>query len=360
MNESGPSATEKFVYLDFNGKIEKDVLDKQFFFSMANLHKPNPLVQVNDHLFKDNTEEGDAFNKKTRIKAKLLLKQTKVLNLKPVKVCPKKIEIKPEVKNITFNFKWDYKTLLDKLEDGTLGLHDIIFTTEAETAEKSNENILSNPGKVKDTKVPQKEEAKGHVTEMEVTDIPAKERDKEFPNKRKVQILEAEYEKLKVLAWRPTRRIAEEELIEECDPKYKAPYEFHNIEKQILKPCDAFKTEPVSNIDEATLSNCIDIDRCVFYSILSPSSDFPRKLTPEERKKVLRLDNFDNLSLSARYCVIKDQVELLEKSVGDMTEHELTVKDEFGRTPEETLEIYKTLKQTLRRRIEEIKYANLN
>ncbi|VEN45509.1 unnamed protein product [Callosobruchus maculatus] len=355
----------------------------------------------------DNTEEGDAFCKKACIKAKVILKQTKVLNLKPVKVCHKKIDTEPEVKKITFNFKWDYKTLLDKLEDGTLRLHDITMTTGAETDLKSNEsqsanktaikdddgNVLKDAAKGEDIQEPQNGKAKRHeVTEMEVTDIPDKESYKgiqmevtdipdkeghkgvqmevtdipdkegykEFQSNRKVQILEAEYEKLRVLAWRPTRREAEDELIQECDSQYKASYEYHNIERQILKPCDAFKTEPVSNIDEATWSNCVDIDRCVFYSILTPSSDFPRKLTPEEQKKVLRLENFDNLSLSARYCVIKEQVELLEKSFDKISDHELSVKDEFGRTPKETLEIYRKLKQTLRRRIEEIIYANLN
>nr|CAI5822272.1 unnamed protein product [Callosobruchus analis] len=387
-DDGSPPTTEKFVYLDFNGKIDDDVLNKEFFFSMANLHKQNPLVQVNDYLFKgtydyamgtnifldteENTEKGDAFCKKPPIKATVFLKQNKVLLLKPVKVCPKKIEITPEVKNLTFSFKWDYKTLLDKLEDGTLRLHETILTTEAEPDKKPGRCESANKtktkdhnereaGEVKEIQVQQEEEPKRHkVTAMEVTDIPDKQRKKEFQNKRQVQKLEAEYEKLKVLAWRPTRRIAEDELIEECDSKFQSSYEFQNIERQILKPCDAFKTEPVSNIDEETLSNCVDIDRCVLYSILSPSSDFPRILSPEERKKVLRLDNFDNLSLSARYCVIKEEVELLEKSIDTLPDHELTAKDEFGRTPKETLEIYRKLEQTLKRRIEEIKFSNLN
>ncbi|CAH1954682.1 unnamed protein product [Acanthoscelides obtectus] len=136
MDNNSSSGKEKYVYLDFNGKIDGDVLKKQFFFCMANLDKTNPLVQVNDFLFKgtydhaigtnlffdteDNTEVGDAFHKVASIKAKLIVKQTEVLNLKPVKVSPRKIELEHDLRSLTYNFEWDYKTLLDKLENGTL------------------------------------------------------------------------------------------------------------------------------------------------------------------------------------------------------------------------------------------------
>lgn len=46
------SNLNKYIYLDFNGKLSSDVFQNEVFFRIANLHKKNPLVQVNDTLFK--------------------------------------------------------------------------------------------------------------------------------------------------------------------------------------------------------------------------------------------------------------------------------------------------------------------
>lgn len=41
-----------YVYLDFNEKLASNIFANKMFFRIANLHKPNPLVQINDLLFK--------------------------------------------------------------------------------------------------------------------------------------------------------------------------------------------------------------------------------------------------------------------------------------------------------------------
>lgn len=123
-----------------------------------------------------------------------------------------------------------------------------------------------------------------------------------------------------------------------------------------MQPSEAFKTEQFLEINENTLPNCIDIDRCVLYGILKPST-ISHHLTESEKNAVLTIENFDNLSLSARYYVINEYVLKLEKYMKNLSEDQLQQKDEYARTPIETLEIYKKLRETLSRRITEIKFG---
>lgn len=119
---------------------------------------------------------------------------------------------------------------------------------------------------------------------------------------------------------------------------------------------DRFKLEGL-HIDEDTLSNCIDIDRCVLYGIIPPSSDFPRVLTKEEKKKLLTMENFDNLSVAGRYYVLQSLVNDLEEYVRSVSPQKLQEKDEYGRTVIRTLEIYKKLAESVRNHLQEIKYS---
>lgn len=41
-----------YVYLDFNEKLTSNIFASKLFLRVANLHKPNPLVQINDLIFK--------------------------------------------------------------------------------------------------------------------------------------------------------------------------------------------------------------------------------------------------------------------------------------------------------------------
>lgn len=41
-----------YIYLDFNEKLAPNIFTKRIFLRVANLHKPNPLIQLNDLLFK--------------------------------------------------------------------------------------------------------------------------------------------------------------------------------------------------------------------------------------------------------------------------------------------------------------------
>lgn len=99
---------------------------------------------------------------------------------------------------------------------------------------------------------------------------------------------------------------------------------------------------------------CIDINRCILYGLLKPSKASPRVLTLAERTAVLNLQNFDNLSLAARYYVINRLIVNMENQLAAMSEEQLKQKDEYERTLLDTLKIYKKLSSSLSKRLTEI------
>lgn len=368
-------AEEKaIIYLDFGGKLTSDTFDKDVFIRIANLHKKNPLVQVNDGVYKgtydyalgtnlffeankENPKQNDIFIKRSQIQYENTYTTAKIIDLQPVKVPPRKVQVSSD-KKLEFNLNWDYRRLLEKFSDGTLKLQDILKdgrkldeTDESEDGEEDEkmisleENDNQTNGKI-DENISDALEDEGGCSMVEATNVP-------------MDILE-DYQKLRQLAFRPVKMPAKQEKLQECDPKYRGAYEYHNLERQILQPCDYFRTEPVDDINEETLSNCVDIDRCILYGLIDKSVVNRKILTKEEKQTLLSLDNFDNLSLAGRYYVLKNHVDDLEDYLKNRTEDELSSRDAYGRTPVETLEVYRRLSEAVKKRIEEIKYSTLD
>ncbi|KAG5894082.1 hypothetical protein JTB14_003939 [Gonioctena quinquepunctata] len=333
---------ENLIYLDFNGKLPLDVLKKDVFIRIANLHKKDPFVQVNDSVYKgtldhamgtnlyfdtvlNSSRQIDNFDKKGSIKFDFISRNTKIINLKQVKVPPKKVKLPKEIKNIEFNLDVDYNTLLKKFADRTLGIEDIIvINAEVKSSHMEIEHEISTNEHVLDALVPS-------------------------------TILEEKYNKLQALARKPMRIETFPEIMEECDQKYKKSHEFDSLKRQIMKKNDYFREEPLlEEIESISSSKYVDIDRCVLYGILKKSSEYPRELTEEEKVAVLTLSNFDNLSLVARLYVLKNQVDNLERDLENKSKSELLIEDEFGRNPLETLEIYRRLRDALKKHLEDI------
>lgn len=124
-----------------------------------------------------------------------------------------------------------------------------------------------------------------------------------------------------------------------------------------MQPSDAFRTENFLEINEENITKCIDVSRCVLYQILKQSIRAYRTLDAKEKKSVFSLDNFDNLSLSARHYVISNVVAKLKKQLEHVSNENLQEVDEHGRTFLETLEIYQKLDDSLHKRIMGIKEA---
>ncbi|KAJ8968836.1 hypothetical protein NQ317_005304 [Molorchus minor] len=368
MEENNPNCStasgEKYAFLDFNGTLSSDVFDKEFYFRIANLHKNNPLVQVNDNVFKGVYDysvgtnlffeeiEGDlpppnAFEKQGPIYLRHILSEMKVINLKAVKIPQQRAVVSKEDTKFDLNLDWDYNELLEKLENGSLHIGDIVKTGSGTTVDMVEE----------DDQVIDSEVISSQMETYTNPPSPVEQEENVLENIVPVKMLELEYEKLSALARRPVKRAASPELVEKCDTQYEEAYEYHNIERQILQPSDAFRIEKVTEINESILNDCVDIDRCVLYGIIPPSTLFPRILSKKEKEKLLTLENFENLSLAARYFVLQNHVQDLENYVKTAPKDLLTEQDEFHRTPLQTLEIYKKLSHAVLNRLQEIKYS---
>lgn len=128
---------------------------------------------------------------------------------------------------------------------------------------------------------------------------------------------------------------------------------------QVLQPSDFFRNENFMEMIDESLVSHVDIDRCVLYGLLKTSNSIPKKLTAKEKNAVFTLENFDNLTLYARCYVISGIVEKLEKRLESMSDEELKNEDDFGRTPSETLDIYKKLKEILIKRVSVVQKLNV-
>nr|XP_023024909.1 uncharacterized protein LOC111512979 [Leptinotarsa decemlineata] len=366
---------DTYIYLDFNGKLPVDVFEKEVFIRFANLHKNNAFVQVNDSVYKgvfdhaigtnlffnyekDVSQQTDAFDNRGPIHLEYILGNTKVLSLKQVKVPPRKVNLPKEKKKIIFNLDWDYNTLLEKLENGSLSGEDIVSRTKDDICMKTepidireNHEEINNENLDETISIDQDPE---EITKVQNESPDLYKIEQNWYNHSPVKKLEEKYKKLKDLALRPMQVQVTPEIIEESDSKYRAAHEYDSLERQVVKMSNSFREEPTVEINSKTFFSHVDIDRCVLYGILPKSVKNSQLLSEKEKQKVLTLDNFDNLSLVARFNVLKKQVENLEVDFKNKNERELNLRDEFGRTPLETLDIYRRLQDAVKNRIDSI------
>ncbi|XP_030752015.1 uncharacterized protein LOC115879363 isoform X2 [Sitophilus oryzae] len=228
-----PEANKKeiFVYLDFDGKLPTEFLKSKMFIRIADLQTKNPLVQVNDMVFKGTYEHSIGTNmfftkSQTDIADKpfqpvsgcsleLLNLQTKVLNCKQMRVLSENREMPQKNNKIQYNFNWDYKELLKKFEDGTLDLKDMISKDEYSEDEKQESEIENE--EIEDTVVDKLNEE--HTSE----ELAIK------PDEIETNRLRHAYENLMMLARKPLQR---KQIVEnvECIEGYSKSFNFKNIE----------------------------------------------------------------------------------------------------------------------------------
>lgn len=126
---------------------------------------------------------------------------------------------------------------------------------------------------------------------------------------------------------------------------------------QVLEP-PLFSYMKEHHSESYTLNDCVNLGRCVTLGLLSPADVNPRTKSDKD-KIIMNVENFENLDLRARYSVLVSHMEELQKQVSSNTPEQNNMKDQFGRTPVDTLEIFKRLKLSLEQRIQEI-YMNKN
>lgn len=166
-------------------------------------------------------QQEDNFETKPSVKLEHIFNQTKIINLHPVKVRPKRVEL-PQFQDLKYNFNWDYNTLLDKFANGSLNLEDIVKQEDISIANNDLDetDVIDEPVE----KVTSVTEEIPHSEKMETSS----------QSDLNSRLLENNYLRLSKLARRPTRRHITPEVVQECDPKYKQSYYYHNLEKQVI------------------------------------------------------------------------------------------------------------------------------
>lgn len=240
MGDSNANENELYLFLDFGANIKSDMFEAPIHLQIANLHKENPLVQLNDRLFKGTFDNAmgtniffesceaqikpNAYSRKAPFDLNYITFQNKVLNLEPVKIKPKKPELPKEQLEIQYNLKWDYATLLKKWDDGTLELKDLV---------KGDKDIPPKE-KVKDVSEDERDNEYEEDSSVE-SELPEKHKKNPIESDEKLEKeLQIAYEKLKLLAQRPVKRKTDEEKVQECEDKYKKLCELHNIQRQVI------------------------------------------------------------------------------------------------------------------------------
>lgn len=165
----------------------------------------------------ENQSQSDVFGRKASIQLDYFTSQTKVLNLEPVKIKPRKADIQEEQLEIKYNLKWDYDTLLKKWDEGTLELKDMI------------KDMKVIPLKEKLTHTTEEFEERMDVCEPVQVSVDISADEDELSTKE----LQEQYQYIKCLARRPVRRKPEKQTIKDCEDRYKDNYELHNLKKQV-------------------------------------------------------------------------------------------------------------------------------
>ncbi|KAL3277346.1 hypothetical protein HHI36_012697 [Cryptolaemus montrouzieri] len=375
--ETETSIDEVFLFVDFGKRVRDDIFFNKVFFRIANLETENPLVQVNDLLFKgeyedcvgsnlffEDVEEPQPrriFKPETSIHLKHKVTQFKVLSLKSVKIPVKLKDIPQPEYDVEINKDYTVETLMKKLALGSLNIEEDISIVPKDTVIPVKEivTIPDDPKQIHSVKnVPMEESTNEQLQPHEELPMPSLVEREDSPEpEESVDILEYKYEKLRKLAKRPTRRKIEPEHVLQCDAKYQKSYEYNCIKSQIIKPSDYF---PIisKEYNADNLVGAVDIDRSVLRGIIQPSPDYNRILSEDEKSELLSIQNLDNLSMLARYWVLKSQLEYLEYSVLSLSEEELLKKDIYNRTIGETVGIYKRLVRVLNGILEENYFYN--
>ncbi|XP_044261852.1 uncharacterized protein LOC123009537 [Tribolium madens] len=335
-----------YVYLEFNEKLTSNIFANKMFLRIANLHKPNPLVQINDLLFKGSYDEcvgtnlffeevedpplkTNIFDKDTPIRLKPLITQTKIIKLKQTKLPRKADTNKQSQESVVLNLNQEYNSVLEKLEQGILNIDDI---AHREPEPHFAEHFTDMPCKphVQVSTEPETEIA----TLLDSLDTSP------------TSALEAKYERLKRLARRPVKRMKSPELIEDCAPEYRNAYEYHNLEREICQNSDVFRSVSCPIIEKSFVGG-VDMDRCVLQGLIPASSNPNRDLTRDEQRRIFTIDNFENLSLPARYLVLKKCVSQIEELIESSSSEELKETDENGRTIADICDVFRRLVRAL-------------
>lgn len=156
------------------------------------------------------------------------------------------------------------------------------------------------------------------------------------------------YNLLKYLAKEPLKRISTEEQCEIPD-NIKADYVYHSFKNKLFQ--ESLYFDPfVILYNQNTLEGAVDINRCIRQGLINPTDSTP-DIPLEAKSAVLSIQNFENLSLPMRYCVLRSHMKKQKRFIQSATEKQVGEITEFGVNVRDAYKIMKVIAGDLKKQI---------
>lgn len=156
------------------------------------------------------------------------------------------------------------------------------------------------------------------------------------------------YNLLKYLAKEPLKRITAKEQCE-IPESIKADYVYHSFKNKLMQ--ESLYFDPfVILYNQKTLEGAVDINRCIRQGLISPTNNIP-DIPLETKMAVLSVENFENLSLPMRYCVLRSHMKKQKRLIQSATEKQIQEITEFGMNVRDAYKIMKVIAGDLKKQI---------
>lgn len=313
------------------------------YFTVAILGTYEDCVGTN-LFFEENEQPTEAEDqlKPTPIKLNYVTKQFKIVDMQWAKLAEDPIEETTDDYDI--KFKEDYDSILKKMEKGALKIEDLEIRKNDESVSDKNKE----PAKVQQT-----ETVFTKPAQPSVANKMAKKSDKQ-KKKAKQQNVDVNIEKytklecLMQLAREPLKLLPQEESCE-IPNNLKVSYVYNSFKSKLLRENSHF--DPfIVNYNSHTLEGAVDINRCIRQGLIKPSGNNVT-IDRDTKNALLTLQNFENLSLPMRYCVLRSHMKKQKRYIHSATEKELQQVTELGVNVRDSYKIIKMLAADVKERI---------
>lgn len=159
----------------------------------------------------------------------------------------------------------------------------------------------------------------------------------------------SKYTLLKYLAREPLRRVTQDEQCEIPD-NLRNDYVYHSFKNKLLQE-NLFFDPFVINYNPTTLEGAADINRCIRQGLINISDCESSELQPTTKSAILNIQNFENLSLPMRYCVIRSHLKKQKRFIQSATEKQLQEITELGVNVRDSYKIMKVIADDMKQQI---------
>lgn len=123
----------------------------------------------------------------------------------------------------------------------------------------------------------------------------------------------------------------------------KLNFEYYKLKNKLVRNTPVFQSIKLA-YDKYTLEGAVDVARSARQGLISEEGGIPRVLTSEEKEKLLTLDNYENLSVPMRYCVLRRLMKIRKRRIKSSSVWNLQKIDkEYGVTEVEVYKLFKAV-----------------